>query len=352
MSKPEINEITPQAKSSFLNRVIVALILIAVILPAFFLGGWVFFCVIAVVLCFAIYEMIHATGKKYPWYFWVFTYLFVLSFTYWFIIKSNAFALIEAQRTGAEFHFSLEEHFSTLDVSVIGLAVAIFGYLLMGIIGHSLTFDDVSYFITFSLLLGLGFQAAFFVRYYPFYLFGSFPEYQSQALVFAGVDGKTLIGMPIFKYGLSTSLLCFVFIGTTINDTFAYVFGSLFGKRKLNEKVSPHKTWVGFFGGWAMGTVCCLLFALPLTFCGFPMLPTLRAGNWYWIVALSIVIPLLGDLGDLSFSFIKRHYGIKDYGTLLRGHGGMIDRVGSDLFACLGVSVFLIFLTNSWNFFI
>jgi CDP-diglyceride synthetase len=356
MSKPEMNEITPKAKASFRNRVIVAAVLVAILIPTFVIGGWVFFIAVALFLGIAVHEMVTVTGKKYPWYLWLFAYIIVFSFTYWFVIKSNLGNYLAIKEYNSvhpasteEFHFSLEEHFGSLDISVIGITVAIGIYFLMGIIGHTLNFDDVSFFITFSIMLGLGFQAAFFCRYYPFYLYktGTFEDVK-----ILGMSSTELIGSSVFKYAISGELLAFVVLGTTANDTFAYIFGSLWGKHKLNEKVSPHKTWEGFWFGWLGGTIVCLIFGLTLTFCGFPMLPTLTSSTWYWVVLLSVVIPLLGDLGDLSFSFIKRHYAVKDYGTILQGHGGMIDRVGSDLFACLGTAVILIFITNSWNLFI
>jgi Predicted CDP-diglyceride synthetase/phosphatidate cytidylyltransferase len=350
MNKNPVNEITPQNKASFRNRAIVAIVMIATIIPAFILGGWVFFATVAIFLGLAIYEMITATGKKYPWYVWFFCYLIVYSFTYWFVIKNNFASLLEARAAQVPFVFSLEENFFSLDISVVGIGVAIGIFFLMGICGHSLTFDDVSYFLTLSIMLGLGFQAAFFVRYYPFYLYGHNSHFFDVPILL-GLQGQQLVDNPLFKYALSGELLAFVVIGVTMNDTFAYVFGMLFGKHKLNEKVSPHKTWEGFFGGWAVGTLSALAFALPLTLCGFPMLPTLTSDSWYWIVLLAIVLPLLGDLGDLSFSFIKRHYSIKDYSHLLQGHGGMIDRVGSDLFGCIGTAIILIFITNGWNFF-
>jgi phosphatidate cytidylyltransferase len=90
---------------------------------------------------------------------------------------------------------------------------------------------------------------------------------------------------------------------------------------------------------------------LTITFLGYPMLPTLSQGTWYWVVALCLVLPLISDLGDLSFSMIKRNFGIKDYGNILKGHGGIVDRVGSDMFTCIFTAVVLIFITNGWNFF-
>jgi phosphatidate cytidylyltransferase len=137
-----------------------------------------------------------------------------------------------------------------------------------------------------------------------------------------------------------------------MNDAGAYFVGSAFGKHKMNERISPHKTWEGFFGGWIIGAVSGLIFGLVITFLGYPMLPTLTSDTWYWVAALAVVLPLISDLGDLSFSMIKRNFGIKDYGNILKGHGGIVDRVGSDMFTCIFTAVVLIFITNGWNFFV
>jgi CDP-diglyceride synthetase len=356
MSKPEMNLITPDAKKSFMGRLLVVGPLLAIIGPAIFIGDWFFFVVVGLFLGISVYEMINATGKKYPWYLWVFSYIIVFSFVYWFVFKDIGLSYRDFKMDGDEsFVFNLGQHFGNLDISFIGVAVAIGVYLLMGIIGHHLTFSDVAYFITFSIILGLGYQAALFIRYYPSFLYLHFssPE-ATNALPISimGLTGDDLVNNVYFKYLIGAELLIFVVLGVTMNDTFAYVFGMVWGKHKLNEKVSPNKTWEGFFGGWLMGTIACLAFGLPLTFCGFPMLPTLGPDNWYWVVILSLVIPLFGDLGDLGFSFIKRHYGIKDFGTVLKGHGGVIDRMGSEIFGCLGTAAILIFLTNGWDFLI
>jgi phosphatidate cytidylyltransferase len=82
---------------------------------------------------------------------------------------------------------------------------------------------------------------------------------------------------------------------------------------------------------------------------GYPLLPTLTLDKWYWILLLSMAIPLLGDLGDLSLSLIKRHWKIKDFGSILPGHGGILDRVDSDMFVCVGLAIIVIFITNGWN---
>jgi CDP-diglyceride synthetase len=350
---PAVNEITPAQKASLRSRLIVAAVLIVLLVPSFFLGGWVFFGVAGAFLVVATHEMCRAPGHKLPLYVYIFTYIVVLCFVSWFVFKGNFRALEAAKASGETYNFSLENYFSSLDISVIGIAVAIGFYLLFAVTDSNFTFEDCLYFIFFTIVLGLGFQAIFFIRYYPFYLFGydlasKFPD----EIWYFGLTGQELIANNTFKYLTSSCLLFFVLLGTCLNDAMAYFYGSLFGKQKMNERISPHKTWEGFFAGWVSGTVACLLFGLLLAYFGFPMLPTLTIDKWYWIVLLSILIPLFGDLGDLAFSFVKRHYGIKDYGSILRGHGGIIDRVGSDLFAALGTAIILIFISNGWDFFI
>jgi CDP-diglyceride synthetase len=345
-----MNEITPAAKASLRSRLIVAAVLIAIIVPAFFIGHWVFFICVGIFVFLATTEMIRAPHKRYHWYVYVLTYLVVLSYVYWFVLKGNLREYFLAKNDSINYVFSLENYFSNLTISIIGVAVSIFCYFLIGILDKDFTWDDVAYFIVFTLLLGLGFQALFFCRYYPFFLFNQWRP--ASATWYGGFTGAQLIDQDFFKYSASSSLLCFVILVTSLNDAGAYFIGSLFGKHHLNERISPHKTWEGLIGGWVIGTVGGLLFGLILAFMGYPMIPTLSSQQWYWIVLLSLALPLVADLGDLAFSMIKRHFGIKDYGNLLQGHGGIVDRVGSDLFTCIFTAVALIFIANGWNFFI
>ena len=67
---------------------------------------------------------------------------------------------------------------------------------------------------------------------------------------------------------------------------------------------------------------------------------------------IALVEPILGTVGDLSFSLIKRYYDIKDYGNILRGHGGILDRADSVIFASIGAVIILVLMKNGWNFLI
>ncbi|UVO09404.1 phosphatidate cytidylyltransferase [Pectobacterium polonicum] len=118
-------------------------------------------------------------------------------------------------------------------------------------------------------------------------------------------------------------------------DSGAYMFGKLFGKRKLAPKVSPGKTWEGFLGGLATSALISVLFSLyaPLTVAPATLL------------ICSIAAALASVLGDLTESMFKREAGIKDSSHLIPGHGGVLDRIDSltaavPVFSCLMLLLF------------
>lgn len=111
------------------------------------------------------------------------------------------------------------------------------------------------------------------------------------------------------------------------SDSAALFAGMLFGKHKLAPLVSPKKTVEGAIGGLVGGMVGMFLFRVIFFFC------TTRALNILWCLVIGLFGAAMGQLGDLSFSVIKRQYGIKDYGRLLPGHGGVLDRFDSVIFA-------------------
>lgn len=108
------------------------------------------------------------------------------------------------------------------------------------------------------------------------------------------------------------------------SDTCAYFFGSLIGGAKLAPKISPGKTWAGFWGAMVGGGVMYSLFALSgTTAAGFPGF------------LVGAVIGGAGQAGDLFLSWVKRQAGVKDSGDLIPGHGGILDRIDSLLLASL-----------------
>lgn len=120
------------------------------------------------------------------------------------------------------------------------------------------------------------------------------------------------------------------FILIWVNDTFAFLVGKNFGKQKLFEKISPKKTVEGFLGGLFFSCVASYFIANFTESLGFTS----------WLI-LSIVISVFGTLGDLIESKFKRQAGVKDSGIIMPGHGGLLDRLDSIIFAAPFVYLFL-----------
>lgn len=116
------------------------------------------------------------------------------------------------------------------------------------------------------------------------------------------------------------------FILAFLSDSGAYFVGVFFGKHKLAPTISPKKTIEGLFGGFAAAIVGMMIFGMVLSF-GFD----LQVNYWYGLI-YGLVGSAVSVMGDLSFSAVKRQVGIKDYGNLIPGHGGVLDRFDSMVF--------------------
>ncbi|RLD34786.1 MAG: phosphatidate cytidylyltransferase [Bacteroidetes bacterium] len=125
-------------------------------------------------------------------------------------------------------------------------------------------------------------------------------------------------------------LLFSLFIIVWCYDIFAYLTGSFFGKHKMFERVSPKKTWEGFAGGLVFALLAAYVFSLF-----FDQLNVLQ-----WLV-LALIIVVTATLGDLSESMLKRFAGVKDSGSIMPGHGGILDRFDAVLFATPFVLIYL-----------
>ena len=126
-------------------------------------------------------------------------------------------------------------------------------------------------------------------------------------------------------------LVLLVLLVAWVADTGAYFAGRFLGKAKLYEAVSPKKTWAGAWGGLA-GSVL-----------GAAVLKLVHFHELAWIDVFLIAIPggILGQMGDLAESMIKRSTGVKDSGALLPGHGGILDRIDAVLFIAPYVYVYI-----------
>jgi phosphatidate cytidylyltransferase len=149
---------------------------------------------------------------------------------------------------------------------------------------------------------------------------------QDSAVVALGVFYIAwLVGhlIPIRQFDQGPFLIFFLFLVTWGNDTAAYYVGTWLGRHAMSPIISPRKTWEGAVGG-LMGSVGVALL------CRAWFLPSLSVGN---TVAIGLVLGIVAPLGDLCESVLKRSAGVKDSGALIPGHGGILDRIDSLIFA-------------------
>lgn len=137
-----------------------------------------------------------------------------------------------------------------------------------------------------------------------------------------------LIGIPfnliISIRNINIYLLIYLISITVFTDTFAYLIGSLIGKNKMAPEISPNKSWEGFVAGLIGGSIISLI-----------IYQNLVNSIDIKIIILTICLTIVGQLGDLVFSKIKRENDIKDFSNIMPGHGGVLDRFDSFIFVVL-----------------
>ena len=129
--------------------------------------------------------------------------------------------------------------------------------------------------------------------------------------------------LTIYSWDNGYLSMLFILVAAFGCDIMALFTGMAIGKHKLNPRVSPKKTIEGAIGGWFFGALFSYVFAY------FFIKTDL---NFYLIAA--VILPIIAQIGDLSFSLIKRNYKVKDFGNIIPGHGGILDR-GDSLIFCL-----------------
>ena len=138
--------------------------------------------------------------------------------------------------------------------------------------------------------------------------------------------------MVVYDFG-GAPLVLAMFIMIWLNDTGAYCVGSLFGRHRLFERVSPKKSWEGFFGGMAFG-----LLSVPVFKYCFP--DSFSEPIW-WYLAMAVIVSIFGTWGDLVESMMKRALHVKESGNILPGHGGLLDRIDSLLLVLPAMTLFI-----------
>lgn len=154
------------------------------------------------------------------------------------------------------------------------------------------------------------------------------------ALIYVAAPMAMLAGVPLLLTGGEwdpMAMILYIFIIWS-NDTFAYLVGVPFGKHRLNQRISPKKSWEGFFGGIVGAILCSILAAYIID------------GSYVMWVGVGAITSTIGCLGDLVESMFKRTCGVKDSGNILPGHGGWLDRFDGLIFSAPFVFVYLILL--------
>ena len=170
------------------------------------------------------------------------------------------------------------------------------------------------------------------------------PSRQWTADISKVVLGPIYIGIPLAMLGTIDRLpngniwIFFLLAIIFANDTGAFYFGRFFGKHKLYEAVSPKKTWEGAVGGLLSSILAAIWFLALLHMIRIDIRIDIN------IIILTLALSVMGQIGDLVESMLKRNHGVKDSGKILPGHGGVLDRIDGLLFA---IPILFIFVNLS-----
>ncbi len=315
----QVNEISEATKASLKTRIITAIVGLIIVVPLFILGDWFIFALILVATGIGMYEIIRCGKGKFSPLLYILTIIIGLLIVSWPLIQG----LINKYASSNGHVF---DYYSALQLSLPLLFVSVC-LLFLTVIKHAdFTVKDSAYIITMVIIVSLGLESILFVRYFP------------SVIANPSVHDPWFNSFDNFK---SCSFATYGLLGTFFTDIGAYFIGVFFGKHKLNERISPKKTIEGFYGGIIISAIVSAGFAFILSITGHDILPgVFDLAHWYNIVIMSILMPFFATLGDFVFSAVKRAYEIKDFGNVLPGHGGILDRVDSLVFVFIALALY------------
>lgn len=261
------------------TRIISAIVMIAIFVPLLFIGNEPFAVLMAILSVGAMYELIHMreTKKKFPFMMKVFAYIMVL-----FFCLNN---------------FKSIDFMSNIDYKVMTFIIFVFLMPLVFIHNNEqYNINDALFLVGSIMFVGMSFNLMIIVRNYEL------------------------------------NYLIFLFLITTITDVFAYFTGFFIGKHQLAPTISPKKTIEGMIGGTFMGVIVATVFYHEVISGTYPVIE---------LILITLVLSIIGQIGDLVFSAIKRYYGEKDFSNLIPGHGGILDRLDSIIFVILAFVLFI-----------
>lgn len=178
--------------------------------------------------------------------------------------------------------------------------------------------------------------AALFIIYFiPVIIIDDNNKYDAQDAFYA--IGSTMFLAIAYNSSImvmNKDIIYFVYVLliTVTTDIFAYFTGYYIGRHKLCEKISPNKTWEGAIGGTIIAVIIATIYYRFMINTDI---------NIMLIIAITTLLSVLGQFGDLFFSSIKRHFKVKDYSNLIPGHGGILDRLDSLIFVILTFVLFI-----------
>lgn len=261
------------------KRVFSAIIMVAIFIPILIIGGKTFSIFMTLLSVLGLYELLHVreSKKSFPLVLKIIAYLMVIFFSL------NNSSSLELQ----------------YDISYKMMAFIIFVFLSPMVFindNKKYNLNDALFLIGSVLFVGLSFNLVNIIR------------------------------------NFDITYIIYLLLITTITDTFALFTGMLIGKHKLAPEISPKKTIEGLIGGVFMGTFVATAYYFTVINSSISLV---------LLIFITVILALVGQLGDLVFSSVKRYYGKKDFSNLIPGHGGILDRLDSIIFVTLAFVIFL-----------